>query len=531
MSDSESDTDLPPAASMHTTVEEDEPSEPAAGDAETHHRRILRGQRTYEILREAILAYATEQLLPRGDAQRMAQELRTYIDEEMACDCERLACTHLAALVYVSADGSELDADGSIDRSAASPSGFPTDPMTAYLAQRRALNYAFFHYGTLDVAQARAAADALMECFVRLNRDVRHDWTGRSIFVSPINENAGVDLELPNPNFTPVPTSAGALLHQPKRARVETPTVAQHVELSAVNDDARVVQLAFFHEFRRMVDFAESIEAHVTERVRCDWDPERNTIGWMAGLFRSHNAARIIIPMQENIHAAFIYPGDIRHMAVTLHYDDLSLVAPGVVASTIASDTYADVAAQLVGNLPRLWDAMATVGAVPDAGKEAVLAWDVRAGVLLHHFYLLHVTYLERKADDAVLPISIYTLRRSFGSTAFSPARFANKLLLFRRCTYLCRADGTVACFSGYHAMEHGLRAWASYLYGEQSQLVRVLSMVHVPTVQVPDEPVRGTASDLPAPQTHLSEQTTHVPNSAYASSMPQGSIFATGMG
>ena len=504
---SESERALP---SMHTSVGTPRPSEEADEallPGEAHHRRILRAQRSFDLLKDDTLAFATDQRRPPRPA--LLDELRRSMDEEMACGSEALACVHLAALIYASAADNDAEADGAA-----------ADPMTAYLAQRRALNYAFFHYGTMDAAQARDAASDLFARFVRINRAVRHDWTGRSIFVSPIHENAGVALELPNPAFRPVPIDASALLHLPKRARVETPTVEQHVELAAANDDFRAVQLHFFYELRLMVDFADALDARVTQHVRCDFDPAANTVGWMVGLFRDHSATRILIPMQENIHAAFLYPGDIRHMAVTLHYDDLSLVSPSVVASTIASDTYADVSAQLVGNMPRLWAEMA---ALPlDAAKEAVLAWDVRAGVLLHHFYLLHIMYMRTKADAAVLPISIYTLRRTFDSAVFAPHRFANKLLLFRRRAYLCRADGTAACFSGYHAMEHGLRAWAAHTYGEQSQLVRVLSMVHVPAAD-------AIINDLPAPQTNLSAQTTHVPNSAYASSMPQGSIFATG--
>ncbi len=493
--------------STNTTSDEDENGD--MSKSELHHQRILRAKHSFEQLKDATLAYATGQASTGGMyTPARLNELRSYIEQEMAEGSEALACVHLAALIYMSNRDDEDD----------TPMDNPQDPMTAYLAQRTALNYGFFHYGTYDVTQARAAASALFARFVRINREVRHDWTGRSIFVSPIQENAACSIELPNPAYTPVPTDALGLLRMPKRRRVEEPTIAQQVEMAAANDDFRAVQLHFFYEFSLMASFAEALDSTVNQVVSCDFSEYANNTGWMAGLFRDPTASRIIIPMGEDIHRLFLYPGDIRHMSVTLRYDDLSLTSPSVVASTIASDTYTAVAAQLVGNLPLLWAEMAAVSRT-DPACEARLAWDVRAGVLLYHFYLLHITYLRTKADHLVLPISIYTLRRDLGSTVFSLRRFAGCLLLFRRRAYLCQAHGSI-CYEGYHAVEHGLRAWVRATYGEYSQLARVLDMVYVSA---------AATNDLPVPQTNVSEQTTYVPNSAYASTLPQGSIFSSG--
>lgn len=465
-----------------------------------HHQRIQRARTSFEQLKEATLAYANDTASFSYTPARL-EELRRYIVEELDGGNERLACIHFCALIYMYPASSSLP--------------WTNDPMTSYLAEQKTLNEDFFHYGHQPIHMIRRRLEDHFTHCLYLNRLVCHEWTNQSVFVAPIHEHASTTIEMPNPAYHPVPSDVLALLHLPKRRKIEQPIMEQQVERSATNEDFRLVQLSFFYEFRQMLVFAEALETAVIERVPCGGrEPvdALNNVGWMLGLFRNPNASRIIIPMQENIHQLFIYPGNIRHMQLSLNYD-LSLVSASVVASTIQSDTFMSVSEQLTGNMPLLWSDMATVSQEEEA-QERKLAWDVRAGVLLFHFYLLHIIYTEQKAEDKVVPLSIYTLRRR-SVLSFHLSSNVNCLLLFRRRAYLCRSDGVV-CYEGYHAIEQGLKAWVQLVHGPQSQLAQVMELLHVPI-----------ASPLPAPQLGLSAQTTQIPNSAYATTVPRGSIFS----
>lgn len=473
-------------------------SEEEVDESAIHHQRIQRARTSFEQLQEATLHYAND-LASFSYTPARLEELRRFVVEEMDAGNERLACIHFCALIYMSPVSSSLPWEKS-------------DPMTAYLTEQKALNEDFFHPGQYPIHMIRRRLEDHFDHCLYLNRLVCHEWTNQSVFVAPIHEHASATIELPNPAYHPVPSDVLALLHLPKKRKIEQPLMEQQVERSATNEDFRLVQLSFFYEFRQMIVFAEALEEAVIERVQCGGsEPVEalNNVGWMLGLFRNPNASRIIIPMQENIHQLFIYPGNIRHMQLSLNYD-LSLVSASVVASTIQSDTFMVVAKQLNGNMPLLWSDMATVS----QDKEE-LAWDVRAGVLLFHFYLLHIIYTEQKAEDKVIPLSIYTIRRR-SLFPFRLIAHSRCLLLFRRRAYLCRSDGVV-CYEGYHAVEQGLKAWVHLVHGPHSQLAHVMELLHVPTAN----------ALLPSPQLGLSVQTTQIPNSAYATTVPRGSIFS----
>ena len=482
-------------------------------ESELYHRRIQRAQHSFQQLQDATLAFATAIQHTSTYTPARLEELRRFIVEEMDAGNERLAYIHFCAMIYM------------VPPVVLPPWSSELDPMSRYLQEQQALSFEFFHYGLVSLHTIRHRLEALFHHCLALNRLVCHEWTHKSSFVAPIQQNASTTIELPNPAYRQLPTDPVALLHVSKKRKLESPTIEEEVTLGATNDDFRIVQLSFFYEFRQMISFYEALEEAVIERHVCGENkPEVaiNNVGWMTSLFRNRNASKIIIPMQENIHKLFIYPGNARHMQLSLNYD-LSLVSASVVASTVQSVTYGMVAKQLIGNIPLLWNDMAIV---PREGeKESNLAWDVRAGALLFHFYLLHIIYIETPAEEQVFPISIYTLKRGPPEKlAFRLSSYKNCLLFFRRRMYLCRPEGVV-CYEGYHAVEHGLRAWVELVYGFSSQLAQIMNLLHVSLPSSAKE--IPPAQMLPTPQIGLSAATTQIPNSAYASNLPCGSIFS----
>lgn len=501
----------------HSSSTDDRMEEVEVDESVLYHQRIQRAQHSFQQLQNATLACATNTHNNATYTPARLEELRRFILEEMDAGNEHLAYIHFCALIYM------------VPPLLLPPWSTADDPMSRYLAEQHALNVEFFHHAMVPLTTIRHRLEAHFHHCLTLNRLVCHEWTHKSAFVAPIQQNASTTIELPNPAYQQIPTNPLSLLHVPKRRKLEAQTIEEVVVRGATNEDFRVVQLAYFYEFRQMITFYEALESAVIERHVCGGHQAEvaiNNVGWMASLFRNPNASRIIIPMQENIHKLFVYPGNARHMQLSLNYD-LNLVSALVVASTIQSPTYAMVAKQLVGNIPLLWNEMAVV---PRSGeKETQLAWDVRAGVLLFHFYLLHIIYVEKPAEEQVLPISIYTLKRGPPEKlTFRLASYKNCLLLFRRRTYLCRPEGVV-CYEGYHAVEHGLRAWVQMIHGPSSQIAEIMNLLHVPLPPVtPAVRAVPVAEMLPTPQVGLSAETTQIPNSAYASNLPCGSIFSS---
>lgn len=360
------------------------------------------------------------------------------------------------------------------------------DLMQVYLDSTYSFAKSFI-LGQVSIEQAEERLDALYRDFIWINNHIDHHWSDNKM-VAPIHINSESQIQIDNDRYEAPPNDylqyidyvARKAREAAMKKQEEAKTISVTIVKSVPNDRFRLIQLYYFYEMRCLLDFAVKLREWTITTRHCEGEGIMNNVGWVEALLRNNQCYLIVNKIKDSIYNSYILPGNIREMQIALK-SPLRQLKPRDILFNIGSPIYFhDISPFFQYNIGILWDDIQH--RIPDEiAAKSDMAWDVRQNVILYFFYFLFLlqkgtefTFNKKKltAEKCVYLVSIYTLR--FDAFVFEEKD--GHLIGFQRRWYLFKRS-CVDCFEGFHALENGLYAWSSYVFGENNAFTRLLTM------------------------------------------------------